>query len=589
MRAHGTSDERRQQARVELGQTAVSPAVARALLGVFLALLLAVPLLELAHGLRVGRAPFAVAGPPASPAVGGALGELLAWDTRATQALADLEARLDERSWLTRLLQPALVPWLDRLGAYDEQVIAGRDGFWFYRPDVDCLVGPGFLTPGWLDERRRAGPAWTAPPEPDPRPAVQELAAALGARGIRLVLLPVPGKAAIHPEALAGPDGLAGRAPENPSRADFLAAAARVTEVLDPAPLLRAMRAEGRDAYLHTDTHWRPEAVERVAGALARLLEGVVTFEGEPLDDLERRPIQVSQVGDTLRLRLPAPADPGVPPEEIELRAVARGDGPLRPEPGGEVLILGDSFANVYSQASLGWGEGAGLAEQLAFALRRPVDLLARNAGGPRAARQALADELARGRDRLAGKRAVVWVFAERELSFGDWGPVPWVLGPARAPRFAVPGAPLEVQASVAAIGWMPLPGRVPYGEHLTSVRLVDLVPLSGPEPAPGTEALAYTPTLRAQAWTEAARWRPGDRVRVRLGPFDESRLGGLARSELPGLELEPHALAEPLDPEPDLSAEETALGWPEAAAALAAALLGALASLRGWRREVAA
>ncbi|HOX46442.1 MAG TPA: hypothetical protein PK668_22755 [Myxococcota bacterium] len=589
MRAHGTSDERRQQARAELGQTAVSPAAARALVGACLALLLGVPALELAHGLRAGFAPLALGEPPAPPAVGGALGQALAWGARAARALGALEARLDEGSLLTRLLQPGLVPLLDRLGAHHARVVPGRDGFWFYRPDVESLVGPGFLSPGWLAERRRAGPAWAAPPEPDPRPAVRELAAALEARGIRLVLLPVPGKPAIHPDALAWPDALAGRAPENPSRAEFLAEVARVAEVLDVAPLLRAMRVEGREAYLRTDTHWRPEAVERVAGALAVRLRREVSFAGEELDDLSRRFAQAAQVGDTVRLRLPPPADPGVPPERVELQAVERGDGPLRPEPGAEVLVLGDSFANVYSQASLGWGEGAGLAEQLAFALRRPVDLLARNAGGPRAARQALADELARGRDRLSGKRVVVWVFAERELSLGDWGPTPWVPGPARAPSFLVPGAPREVLASVAAIGWVPLPGRVPYGEHLTSVRLVDLAPLSGPGLAPGAEALAYAPTLHAQAWTEAARWRPGDRVRVRLGPFDEGRLGALARSELAGLELEPHALAEPLEPEAGLAAEAQAPGWPEAGAALAAALLGALAALLGWRREAAA
>ena len=38
--------------------------------------------------------------------------------------------------------------------------------------------------------------------------------------------------------------------------------------------------------------------------------------------------------------------------------------------------FLGDSFANIFSVASMGWGEGAGLAEHLSLALGLPVELL---------------------------------------------------------------------------------------------------------------------------------------------------------------------------------------------------------------------
>jgi len=84
------------------------------------------------------------------------------------------------------------------------------------------------------------------------------------------------------------------------------------------------------------------------------------------------------------------------------------------------VLLLGDSFTNVYSDPSLGWGGGAGLAEQLGYHLQRPVDRIALNAGGAHAARQALAQEQG-GTVRLAGKRVVIYQFAKRELSGGDW------------------------------------------------------------------------------------------------------------------------------------------------------------------------
>ena len=63
----------------------------------------------------------------------------------------------------------------------------------------------------------------------------------------------------------------------------------------------------------------------------------------------------------------------------------------------------------------------AGLAQQLAHELGRPVDKLALNAGGAHATREALRRALATGRTRLEGKRVVIYQFATRELSSGDW------------------------------------------------------------------------------------------------------------------------------------------------------------------------
>jgi alginate O-acetyltransferase complex protein AlgJ len=60
------------------------------------------------------------------------------------------------------------------------------------------------------------------------------------------------------------------------------------------------------------------------------------------------------------------------------------------------------------------------LAEQLGFELQRPVDRLTRHDAGAWATRAMLADAMQRA-DRLAGKKVVIWEFAVRELSEGDW------------------------------------------------------------------------------------------------------------------------------------------------------------------------
>jgi alginate O-acetyltransferase complex protein AlgJ len=83
---------------------------------------------------------------------------------------------------------------------------------------------------------------------------------------------------------------------------------------------------------------------------------------------------------------------------------------------------LGDSFSNIYSLASMGWGESAGFVEQASYALARPVDRIVQNDDGAFATRAML---LRAGPERLGGKRVVIWQFAARELAFGDWRVLP--------------------------------------------------------------------------------------------------------------------------------------------------------------------
>ncbi len=82
------------------------------------------------------------------------------------------------------------------------------------------------------------------------------------------------------------------------------------------------------------------------------------------------------------------------------------------------MLVLGDSFANIYSLESIGWGSSGGLVEHLSHALRRPVDRMVQNDAGSYATREMLgrADP-----QRLAPKRVVIYQFAARELASGDW------------------------------------------------------------------------------------------------------------------------------------------------------------------------
>ncbi|MCK4624856.1 MAG: hypothetical protein KAV00_06070, partial [Phycisphaerae bacterium] len=207
-----------------------------------------------------------------------------------------------------------------------------------------------------------------------------------------------------------------------------------------------------------------------------------------------------------------------------------------RPSRSADVLLLGDSFSNVFSLDAMGWGVGAGFAEQISFALNRPLDVIIRNDAGAFATREALGRELARGADRLAGKRLVIWQFTERDLAVGDWKLLDMTLGQWRPGEFIVPktGEEMLVTAVIADASGVPRPGSVPYKDHIRSLHLRDSRDEAG-KPIPDAQAVVYIWSMRDNAWTSGARLRAGQVVKLRLRPWSdvEGELGGINRSEL--------------------------------------------------------
>ncbi len=359
----------------------------------------------------------------------------LAANRELKRRLDALERRLEDESHLKKWLLPS-VQWLlvTAGGAGNESVYPGRENWLILRQGFDYLTGQPFLEKDVLERRRRAAPAWLPVPEPDPRPAIFDFARQLSELGIRLLVLPAPTKLMIHPEALQRPQGpsidnpsLGSPSLNNPAFADFRAQLeAGGVDVFDTAAILRHARtATGVEQFLRTDSHWTPEGVDAVARELAANIRQLdLPFSGRTAR-WRRQQRPVTGVGDLERsLELPGWRPLFAPQEVTVQRVVARSGRPWQPELRAEILLLGDSFTNVYSQPDVGWGRSAGLAEQLSFHLERPVDRLAINAGSATATRRRLAQEMASGKNRLAGKRLVVWQFAIRELTVGDWEPV---------------------------------------------------------------------------------------------------------------------------------------------------------------------
>ena len=345
-------------------------------------------------------------------------------NTRTLQNIHGYERQLEDQSRLARTLIPLTQTAFIPLGLGNEKVYLGKNGWLFLRHDIDYLTGPGFLSSRWQTRRAAEGNEYTRPPQPDPRIAIRHFHEQLAARDIQLILVPVPPKSVIHPEHFWGERSDRSRAVQNASYAKCIRDLTDAgVHVFDPtAALKEALCINGLPQFLATDTHWTPASMEHVARKLAARLDSSVTWS-KPKRAYTRKPSPITNTGDTAAmLRLPDGAN-RYPPETVSIRQVLekRTGQFWRPVRRAEILLLGDSFTNIYSLPGMGWGQAAGFAEQLSFTLQRPVDTIIQNDKGAGSTRNILAQRIARGDDVLSGKKVVIWEFAAREFAFGDW------------------------------------------------------------------------------------------------------------------------------------------------------------------------
>ncbi|MDQ6623385.1 MAG: hypothetical protein M3Y86_07870 [Verrucomicrobiota bacterium] len=517
---------REDEAELALKRTVFTQWTPQVLIALFLLTIATVPLMQIAtHGSRVLSAFRAI--------VPTTRGLPRAQDLKAVEK--DLETDSTVSQWLLPRAQSLLI---GQLHAASEQVYLGRDGWLFYRPDVEYVIGPPFLAAAQLRTRNHL-----AQVQADPLPAIVQFRDQLAARGIELVLVPVPAKASLEGAHLSGRVS-PNETLQNASFTEFknkLTAAG--VHVFDPTDTLAPQR-NGAPLYLETDTHWRPETMELVARNLAASLKLPPAARSDSLQIEEK---QISGHGDLSRmLKLPNERS-----QTVTIHQVTRGDSLWRPSRDADVLLLGDSFSNIFSLEALGWDESAGFAEHLSAALGgRPLDCLLRNSDGAFATREMLANDLARGRDRLAGKKLVIWEFAARELAFGNWKLLEMKLGTPAPTHFFAPGRgeEIEISGTVEAVSTVPRSGSVPYADHIMSVQLADVhLPARGN--AEPVESIVYLMSMQDNRWTPAARLRVGDHITVRLRAWADvaSKYEQINRSELddPALQLEEPAWGE--------------------------------------------
>jgi alginate O-acetyltransferase complex protein AlgJ len=484
--------------------------LARLLIGLFLTAIFAVP---------VGQ----VVGELARRQNVQALEVFTHWPTR--QYLHAYEKDLEKHSAARHAVQPHLQLALTRYGEVgNTNALVGRDGWLFYRPGVEFLTGQGLLDATRLRLRKKElAEEGEKNPSPDPRPAIVAFHEACRQAGVHLVVVPIPDKAMLQPGELTL--RLAGHTETAvPTNVDYPALLAELrdagVDVFDPTP--DRLAAGEPPHFLRQDSHWTPAWMEAVAGKLAYHLRTQVPALRAHNSILEARETSVSRVGDLVDMLEPRPSRKLFPWQTVTVRQVLdpQTGAAWQPHPDGDVLLLGDSFSNIYSAPDMGWGESAGFPAQLARYLGHAVDVLARNGSGAAGVRR----ELARRPAPLAGKCVVVWEFAIRELLVGNWEVVPLPPSTPDSPGVS-PGsdAPLVVEAVVEATSRVPQPGSMPYKDCLTYVKLRVERVLEG-QYADG-RLIAVMWGMKDNVLLPAAHYQPGKRLRLHLVPFQQGRL----------------------------------------------------------------
>ena len=417
---------------------------------------------------------------------------LLAINRQLCSVISQYEDAIEDESLLrVMLLPPAQYLLLKVFNVGNEQVIVGKDGHLFFSSCFNYLANPGFMRREQLKKRTLTGV------QPDPALAVIDFYRQLQERDIALVLVPTPVKPMIYPDKLGGrPEPL-----NNRSFAAFKSTVERAgITVIDLTEPLYELRASGVDSFLKTDTHWTPEGMLLAA----RKIADVVGRKNQPMETTRGKISALGDVAGMLKLR---DIHTFFQPETAEIRVVD-----TTPDRNAEVLLLGDSFCNIFSLEAMNWGARAGLPENLAAELGEKIDVIARNDSASFATRQLLAQELGRGRDRLAGKRVVVWQFVIRELADGDWRLIPMELRDTTGSNFLVV---MSLPKSLLQCCRLPVPRPfASYNDHVMALHLVDI---NG-----GTDqALAHTVSMK----TTVSRLPPdcaGRAIAIKVSPWND-------------------------------------------------------------------
>jgi SGNH hydrolase-like domain, acetyltransferase AlgX len=296
---------------------------------------------------------------------------------------------------------------------------AGQDGWLFFAGELRLLSLGRF----WGDEAAKVSRA-RKPELADPIPAILDFQQQLKARGIELVMVPVPPKAAIYPEKIMPGFDLGSHDPAPVLRQFYEELRAAGIEVLNLSPVLIQNRDHSRGpVFCKTDSHWSGVGCVLAAQAIAEHVRRKLAAPSARKEYTSNwKEVQIT--GDLAGL---LPSDTRKPsPEVIAVQSVSeKGTGAVvESDPNSPLLLLGDSHTLVYHDFL---AERAGLLDQLALELGFAPDLIGTRGSGATPVRINLYRRSLKDPGYLAKKKVVVWCFAAREFTEATEG---WAKAP---------------------------------------------------------------------------------------------------------------------------------------------------------------
>lgn len=326
----------------------------------------------------------------------------------------DRETR--DRSVVGQAIRPRLLQLqYDLFGDAGAKAVVGRDGWLFYRPDVDYL-----LRPRMDQERFYLGSFDTMVGGHrvnvrNPLVAIRDVDRQLKARGIHLVVVPVPGKPTIYPEKLAGGPVDSIHSPTLMFLDSLRSSGVDAVDLV--TPLRTAKHAVGADLYLRRDTHWSPAGVAVAAEVIANHL---LTLE--PVSrrrDTARygsREASIERWGDICEMSaLPRRREIWTTETVSASQVVDSSHSPYVDSDTAAVLWLGDSYSRIYQTDE---PKAAGIIAQVARKIGQPLSSVVNDGGASTVVRRKLHQKA----KLLDHAKVVVWEFVERDIRFGDKG-----------------------------------------------------------------------------------------------------------------------------------------------------------------------
>lgn len=304
----------------------------------------------------------------------------------------------------------------------NRKTLIGRDGWLYYGPAISALTGYGPLKP----EPDTVAKDPNREPWRSPLPAIVHFNQQLEEQGVELILVPIPVKPMIYPEYLTGRSAQAPITHPD-AEAFFVQLEEAGVEVLDLSGQWfeeKEAANDERGVFLRQDTHWTADYVKVAAGQVAEFLESRPWF-----GSLEREPgrfeagaaERVDAPGDLLdNLELPSPM--AASRIEIAFLTPVRNadDSPMSIyDPESPLVLLGDSFTNIFHQEDMKWGTESGFAEHLSRELGLSLDTIAQNGQASTGVRKTLATRQG-AVHLLKRKKAVIWAIAARDLFLSE-------------------------------------------------------------------------------------------------------------------------------------------------------------------------